>query len=146
MLNDNYHDLRLYFDVTLLYKIPKSLKLFYSILISTLLLLPSIGNIVIYLTFKINQDEIAKTLCVKKEVKNNTCNGKCYLAQQLKKAEKEKQQSSDLKERQELVYTQLPSEYKFTPIVTIEKKKMIISHYCEKLKSVSFSIFHPPLV
>lgn len=116
-------------------------------MISTLLLLPSFGNVVVYLTFKINQDEIAKTLCIKKEVKNNTCNGKCYLAKQLKKAaEKEKQESSDLKERQELVYTQITSEYSFTPILAIEKARMIISHYCEKSKSVSFSIFHPPLV
>lgn len=123
------------------------MKLLYSIIISTLLLLPSFGNVVIYLTFKVNQDEIAKTLCIKKEVKNNTCNGKCYLAKQLKKgAEKEKQESSNLKEKQELVYTQTASNYNFTPIITIEKKRMIFSPYCEKSKSVAVSIFHPPLV
>jgi hypothetical protein len=111
------------------------------------LLLPSFGNVVVYLTFKVNQDEIAKTLCVKKEVKNNTCNGKCYLAKQLKKAaEKEKQESSNLIEKQELVYTQTTSEYHFTPIVTIEKTRMTVSRYCEKPKSVAFLIFHPPLV
>ncbi|HEY4628127.1 MAG TPA: hypothetical protein VIH02_02470, partial [Flavobacterium sp.] len=93
------------------------MKLLYSIIISTLLLLPSFGNVVIYLTFKINQDEISKTLCIKKEVKNNSCNGKCYLAKQLKKAaEKEKQESSNVKEKQELVYTQTASNYNFTPI------------------------------
>lgn len=111
------------------------------------MLLPSFGNVVVYLTFKINQDEIAKTLCIKKEVKNNTCNGKCYLAKQLKKAaEKEKQSSSRLSEKQELIYTHTTSEYNFTSIVTIEKTRMIISHYCEKPTSVSVSIFHPPLV
>lgn len=123
------------------------MKLLYSIIISTLLLLPSFGNVVIYLTFKVNQDEISKTLCVKKEVKNNTCNGKCYLAKQLKKgAEKEKQESSNLKEKQELVYTQTASNYNFTPIITIEKTRMMVSRYCEKSKSVAVSIFHPPLV
>ncbi len=123
------------------------MKLLYSIIISTLLLLPSFGNVVIYLTFKVNQDEIAKTLCVKKEVKNNTCNGKCFLAKQLKKAaEKEKQESSNLKEKQELVYTQTTSNYNFTPIITIEKTRMIVSRNCEKSKSVAVSIFHPPLV
>lgn len=123
------------------------MKLLYSIIISTLLLLPSFGNVVIYLTFKVNQDEIAKTLCVKKEVKKNTCNGKCYLAKQLKKgAEKEKQESSNLKEKQELVYTQTASNYNFTPIITIEKTRMMVSRYCEKSKSVAVSIFHPPLV
>ena len=123
------------------------MKLLYSIIISTLLLLPSFGNVVIYLTFKVNQDEISKTLCVKKEVKNNTCNGKCYLAKQLKKAaEKEKQESSNVKEKQELVYTQTASNYNFTPIITIEKTRMMVSRYCEKSKSVAVSIFHPPLV
>jgi hypothetical protein len=103
--------------------------------------------VVIYLTFKANQAEIAKTLCVKKEVKNNSCNGKCYLAKQLKKAaEKEKEPSTRLSEKQELVYTQTVLEYNFTPIVTIDKKRMLVSHYCEKPKSVSVSIFHPPLV
>lgn len=123
------------------------MKLLYSIIISTLLLLPSFGNVVIYLTFKINQDEISKTLCIKKEVKNNSCNGKCYLAKQLKKAaEKEKQESSNVKEKQELVYTQTASNYNFTPIITIEKTRMMVSRYCEKSKSVAVSIFHPPLV
>jgi len=123
------------------------LKLLYSIIISTLLLLPSFGNVVIYLTFKINQDEISKTLCIKKEVKNNSCNGKCYLAKQLKKAaEKEKQESSNVKEKQEVVYTQTASNYNFTPIITIEKTRMMVSRYCEKSKSVAVSIFHPPLV
>lgn len=126
----------------------KLLKLFYSILISTLLLLPSFGNVVVYLTFKVNQDEIAKTLCVKREVKNNSCSGKCYLTKQLKKAaEKEKQESSNnLKEKQELVYTQTASEYNFTPVIIIGKTRMTVSRYCEKPKSVSVSIFHPPLV
>ena len=123
------------------------MKLLYSIIISTLLLLPSFGNVVIYLTFKINQDEISKTLCIKKEVKNNSCNGKCYLAKQLKKAaEKEKQESSNVKEKQEVVYTQTASNYNFTPIFTIEKTRMMVSRYCEKSKSVAVSIFHPPLV
>jgi|GEM_PF-7079522 len=29
--------------------------------------------------FNLNQTEIAQTLCVKKEVKGNTCQGKCHL-------------------------------------------------------------------
>lgn len=122
------------------------MKLLYSIIISTLLLFPSLGNVFVYVTFKVNQDEISKTLCVKKEVKNNTCNGKCYLVKQLKKVtEKEKQESSSVKEKQELVYTQTASNYNFTPIITIEKTRMMISRYCEKSKSFAVSIFRPPL-
>jgi hypothetical protein len=111
------------------------------------LLLPSFSNVIIYLNFKANQDEITKTLCIQREMKVNKCNGNCYLSKQLKKeAEKEKQESSNLKEKQELVYTQTTLEYNFTPIVAIEKKRMTVSPYCEKPKSIIFSIFHPPLV
>lgn len=55
----------------------------------------------IYVSFKINQDTIAKTLCVKKEIENNTFQGKCYFKKQLEKADKEKQKqlSQTLKEK-----------------------------------------------
>lgn len=39
--------------------------------------------------FSINQNEIAKKLCVKKDVANNTCQGKCHLAKMMKAAEHE---------------------------------------------------------
>lgn len=99
------------------------------------------------MTFRINQEEIAKTLCVLKAQQFNTCNGRCVLEKELKKvAEKEKQESSILKEKQEIVYTKAASEYNFTPITSIEKTKMVVSRYCEKPKSIAVSIFHPPLV
>lgn len=43
----------------------------------------------ILIAFKINQIEIAQTLCEKRAVKNNTCQGKCHLKQQLDKADQE---------------------------------------------------------
>lgn len=39
--------------------------------------------------FGLNQKEIAKTLCVKKEVPNNTCQGKCHLVKMMKVADQE---------------------------------------------------------
>jgi len=80
-------------------------------------------------------------------MKDNNCNGNCYLSKQLKKeAEKEKQESSNLREKQELVYTQTLLTYNFSSPAIIKKTRMIVSPYCEKPKSVAFSIFHPPLV
>jgi hypothetical protein len=82
-----------------------------------------------------------------KEMKNNGCNGKCYLSKQLKKAaEKEKESSTNNTEKQELVYTQTALEFNFSPFVSIENKKMVISHYCEKPKSIVSAVFRPPLV
>ncbi len=42
-------------------------------------------NIFIYTWFKVNQAAIARTLCVKKEIKNNDCGGCCVLKEKLEK-------------------------------------------------------------
>lgn len=123
------------------------MKIFYSIVISILLLIPTFSNVFVYLNFKINQDEIAKTLCVKKEIKNNTCNGKCFLAKQLKKAaDKEKKEMDLLKVKQEVVYTHTFSKYSLTPVFDVEKIRLLVARACKKTKSISFTIFHPPLL
>ena len=41
----------------------------------------------IWLNFKMNQSFIAKNLCVKKEIKENTCKGKCHLKKELEKVQ-----------------------------------------------------------
>jgi len=70
------------------------------------MLLPSLTKIGILIDFKINQDFIAKVLCIDKEKPMSTCNGKCYLSEQLRKAEEqeEKQAPTNKKERLEVVY------------------------------------------
>ncbi|MBC7438552.1 MAG: hypothetical protein H7250_01010 [Flavobacterium sp.] len=123
------------------------MKLLYSILFSFLLLLSSLSNVFVYLNFKVHQEEIAKTLCVQREMKVNKCNGQCFLSKQLKKeAEKEKQETGNLREKQELVYLNSISENPVTLSFSSKKTRNIFSHRCEKPKSISFSIFRPPLV
>jgi hypothetical protein len=123
------------------------MKLLYCILISALILIPSFSYVVVYFTFKVNQDEIARTLCVKKEVINNNCNGKCYLEKQLKKIEgKHKESSLKFLENLELICTQIDLEFIFSEIVTFKTAKKIVFKCCDKPKRTSFSIFHPPLV
>lgn len=41
----------------------------------------------VYVCFKIQQKRIAATLCVQKDVKANTCQGKCHLKKMVKKSE-----------------------------------------------------------
>ncbi len=47
----------------------------------------------IYLSFKINQSQIIKILCVNKGKPEMKCNGKCHLKTQLEENEKEKKES-----------------------------------------------------
>ncbi len=69
-------------------------------------MLPNLKKIGILIDFKINQDFIAEVLCINREKPMSTCNGKCYLSEQLKKAEEqEKQQApASQKERLEVVH------------------------------------------
>ena len=98
----------------------------------------------IYISFKINQIEIAETFCVLRKQMKNTCKGNCVLRAELKKqTENDQKRSTLLKEKEELIYTITKTEYNLTPIfIEIDKK---ISFYNPlKPKLVSFTIFHPP--
>ena len=59
-------------------------------------------QVLTYLNFKINQDYIAKELCENKEVPKMNCNGKCYLAKQLAKQEKEEEEKAPVEQRVKL--------------------------------------------
>ena len=56
----------------------------------------------IVVSFKINQENIANVLCVKKEIKDNTCQGKCYLKKQLIKADEEEQKQTQKTQKEKI--------------------------------------------
>lgn len=87
----------------------------FSILIITALMLPNLTKFGILIDFKINQDFIAKVLCINKDKQMSTCKGKCYLSEQLKKAEEqeEKQAPTSKKERLEVVDYYSKSSFDF---------------------------------
>jgi hypothetical protein len=100
----------------------------------------------VYISFKINQNEIAKTICVLREQKNNTCNGNCVLRAELKKlGENEQNHSTVLKEKVESIYTITLIEYCLTPFEGIKIKKNDNCYKVEKTIASIFSIFHPPI-
>ena len=117
-----------------------------TILLALLIFLQPFSKVWIHISFKINQDKIAKTLCVKKEIENNTCQGKCHLKKQLEKADEEeqKQAPTNTKEKVEVLYSQNHSAlFLFNP-VTEEKSTTYYSfHLSEKHLH---SVFHPPKV
>ena len=68
-------------------------------------MLPNLTKIGILIDFNINRDFIAAVLCINKEKPMTMCNGKCYLSEQLKKAEEQEEQQAPTskKERLEIV-------------------------------------------
>jgi len=102
---------------------------------------------VVYVTFKINQDEISKTICVQRKVANNTCNGRCELRKSLKKFEdNERKMDNNLKEKIDLVYISNHIETTISTSKIIENRTTLFSPFTKKPISVSATTFRPPLV
>lgn len=115
------------------------------ILLSFFLLLPSFGSIIIYTTFKINQDKIATTICIQRKVANNSCQGHCALKKSLKKLdENERKMDSVLKGKTELVYIKPVFENTIALSNDSYSTKSIIYHITEKPISKTTSTFRPP--
>ncbi len=108
--------------------------------------MPAISNLVVVISFKINQDYIAKTLCEKKEEKENTCNGHCHLKKELKKVSETENDSNlpiTYKEKMELVFIQPELTFSF---IKFKTPRTSFSFYTEsEIPTISHAIFHPPL-
>ncbi len=123
------------------------LKKVFAIFLIVLISLQPICKLWIYASFKINQDSIAKTLCVKKEIKNNGCQGKCQLMKKLKQADnaEQKQFPEYLTERLELIFCQTPIfSITHTPIVFTEVKQSFANYNVDYISSFFLNIFRPP--
>ncbi len=113
------------------------------------MMLPILTKIGILIDFGINQDFIAEMLCVNKDKPNTTCNGKCYLSEQLKKVEEQKEKQAPNPNPKEeklevLYYYENPRAY--LKIIAGNYLMKINTAYKNKLYSFTFvvDIFHPP--
>ncbi len=111
------------------------------------MMLPNLIKIGILIDFKINQDFIAEVLCINKEKPMFMCNGKCYLSEQLKKAEEEeeKQAPTNKKERLEVVYCYSKNPLDFLPFLDNYTSKLNPAYENEFYHSSFIAdIFRPP--
>ncbi|SHM53768.1 MULTISPECIES: hypothetical protein [Flavobacterium] len=115
------------------------------IFLSCMLLVPSFGSFFVYTSFKLNQEEISKTICVQRKMVFNSCNGRCELQKSLKKySDNEKRMQNNLKEKAEVVYIQSSSTNNFKLIAPIESQAKLFASFDTKPISVSNATFHPP--
>lgn len=116
------------------------------IVLSVLILSPSFGSLFVYASFKINQKEIAQTICVQRKSVFNSCNGRCELQKSIKKyADNERKMQDSLKDKLEVVYIQNTTEVNFTIIPVIETKEKSSILFEKKPIGASNLTFHPPL-
>lgn len=116
------------------------------IALSILILSPSFGSLFVYASFKINQKEIAKTICVQRKLAFNSCNGRCELQKSIKKySDNERKMQDSLKDKLELVYVQSTPEISFDILPVIESKENTSTLFEKKPISASNLTFHPPV-
>lgn len=110
-----------------------------------MLLMPSFGSFCVYTSFKLNQEEISKTICVQRKMVFNSCNGRCELQKSLKKySDNEKKMHDNLKDKVEVIYIQNISVSHFKLVALIESKKAAFAYFDKKPISVSNATFRPP--
>ena len=121
------------------------LKKFIIIVLSCMLLVPSFGSFFVYTSFKLNQDEISKTICVQRKMLFNSCNGRCELQKSLKKyADNEKKMQNNLKEKVEVVYIQNTTTSEFKLVSPIASQVAFFASLDQKPIAVATTTFRPP--
>lgn len=93
--------------------------------------------------FNLNQAEIAQTLCVKKEVKGNTCQGKCHLKKMMQASEDADKKSPAREGRQWLMPLAMPvqSTFIFRPFANLDTFAALASSVA---LGVQLTVFRPP--
>jgi hypothetical protein len=112
-----------------------------------LLLVQPLSMSWIYVSFKLNQVNIAKTLCVQKDVKGNKCQGCCQLKKQLKKSDQAEQRelpkSHRIKGESPFCSRHLQTRNNSLAPGEKEEAYFIRNTWIEN-PSVIVEIFHPP--
>ncbi len=105
------------------------------------------GKLWIYFSFKINQEYIAKVLCINRNKPEMHCDGNCILMQRIKAEEDQerKQIPQALKEQKELVFCYDPALVTFKQTAQKPTKRRIVAFYQQPVSSdFIVDIFHPP--
>jgi len=104
--------------------------------------------------FHINQQEIIRLSCENKNRPELKCNGKCYLAKQLRKADfdlaerKTKQETQlSLIKQLELENLYLPASYRQSAegMYEMSHEILAIPYFCPKSRAHLSAIYHPPI-
>jgi len=119
------------------------LKYFLIILLGLASFTASLSDSFTLLIFKINQDYIAKNLCVEKEVENNTCQGCCHLKKELEKKETQDKANPNHKEQKlQINFFSIPS-YSCSRFSLSQKIPFYFIRHSHLMDFLS-DIFHPP--
>jgi hypothetical protein len=120
------------------------MKKLFVIFFSVAYLLPLINTATVIVDFKINQDFIAKVLCINKEKPELKCNGNCHLKEKLSDKPLENQEAPPRVQQREIVQFITATEslgINYFPGKTVQKAVYINPLYVGEYNS---NVFHPP--
>lgn len=123
------------------------LKQLITFILALLIFMQPFQKVWIYISFKINQDYIAKNLCENRAKPTMHCNGKCHLMKKLKEADKEEQNQlpQNFKEKSEIEYCHYFTNYLFGNNKSFEfQNESFFDYKFTYLSSYHTDIFHPP--
>jgi hypothetical protein len=118
------------------------------ILLTLLIFIQPLSKVWIFVSFKINQDYIAKNLCENRAKPMLKCNGKCQLMKKLKQADKdeEKQTPQTIKEKLEVLYCHNQANFNVSQKFDFEvKKQSFFGYKFQNYSSYQSTIFRPPI-
>jgi hypothetical protein len=103
---------------------------------------------VVFVSFYINQNYIAKNLCVNRDKPQMHCNGKCHLNDSLKEQSRKEQDNPEQKNEKsrEICYLTSDEHYRLEPAFSGLLPEFSSHHCIGTPIDTSCSIFHPPTV
>jgi hypothetical protein len=103
-------------------------------------------NLYSFIRFTINQEEIAKTSCVKRNEPKSCCKGKCQLEKELVQNQtQENKQNPGTQKIEKVELSPFTSVEKFNYLIGVDAtKKRYTSLSCFEIKDYLSSFFHPP--
>ncbi|OJJ22996.1 hypothetical protein BKI52_01185 [marine bacterium AO1-C] len=109
-------------------------------------MLPNLQRVWILVDFKVNQDFIARVLCINKEKPKLACHGKCHLSNKLQ--EQDKQEKKQVPQTQKDTLDTLFFSKAFIEVNGIYLDEQPLMGYSPRFHSFDFldKIFHPPQI
>lgn len=98
----------------------------------------------VYIDFKLNQDYIAKVLCINRDKPELHCNGRCILMQKMKKAQDTEQSQENQTNKKQTFETFCESLFDFNALKFLAEKEEFIAYQMLFLSHYLSDIFHPP--
>jgi hypothetical protein len=112
------------------------------ITVLTGLMLQTFGKGLVLAEFFLNQDYIAKVLCINRAKPQLACNGQCQLMKKMKQETQKEQTGNAVKDKYEVIISEVAADFIFNPAVTIVELCAAGTGYIPSRPL--YAVFHPP--